>query len=223
MRRLPVVLTALALVSFGAMADERAPADVASLMFENPQWDKAPAGTTLTYRFERKTVNDAGYGPSFKDDIRLYLGESSQAEARDVRVELFSGERRMAAGPFSAVTSNPALILFLEFDLGQLSSNLHANPRYLKNAIRAAMRDKATVEKTDIMVGDTVVPGRIVVISPFVEDPNKGRMNGLDSLTYTFALSDAVPGQIADIHAQAKLPDGSVALDERLSYEPRSN
>lgn len=62
-----------------------------------------------------------------------------------------------------------------------------------------------------------------VRVAPFANDPNKGRMNGLDSLVYTLAVSDEVPGQITELAAKAVLPDGSTASEERLVYDPKSD
>ncbi|MFL5972678.1 MAG: hypothetical protein ACJ750_09860, partial [Gaiellaceae bacterium] len=100
-----------------AMAEDPRPEDPASLLFEAPQWAATRPGATLSYRYTRKSANEA-----------------------------FGRERRRAAGPFEDVSSNPVLMLFLEHHVEQLSRSVHANPRYLKNAIRAALRDKYRIE-----------------------------------------------------------------------------
>ena len=175
-----------------ATAEHPRPEDPASLLFEAPQWAATRPGATLSYRYTRKSANEALYGPSFEDRIRLHIEKGDTEATRTVRVELFGRERRRAAGPFEDVSSNPVLMLFLEHHVEQLSRIVHANPRYLKNGIRAALRDT-----------------------------NKARMNGLEGLVYTLAVSEEVPGQVTELTAKATRPDGVAALEETLVYEAK--
>lgn len=223
-------LLAAALFALGTGAVAQQPAtqtpasrDVATLLFETPQWGQTPSDTDISYRYERMSSNTTLYGASFEDHIRLHVEKGDQAENRTVKVAMFSGEHRQAAGPFADVTTNPVLLVFLEHHVQQLAKLFHANPRYLKNAIRTAWR-----ERPDISDGETTIGGQRfsttrIVVKPFVDDPNKARMNGLEGLTYTVAVSDGVPGRIADIHISAPLSDGTIGLDERLLYEPKKD
>ena len=93
-------------------------------------------------------------------------------------------------------------MLFLEHHLEQLSRSVHANPRYLKNAIRAALRDKYRIEAGESFVDGRPVKTWRVLIAPFIDDPNKARMNGLEGLVYTLAVSEEVPGQVDRAHRQ---------------------
>lgn len=215
-----IIAVLFAFVSAGAVAQDQKLPEAADLLFETPQWSKAEPGATLTYRYTRKTSNEALFGPSFEDRIRLQLDKGGAADQRNVRVELFSGERRRAAGPFEDATTNPVLVLFLEYHLRELAPRLKANPRYIKNAIRAALRDKASVERAQVTVDGRAAPATTVTIRPFVNDPSRSRMNGLDGLTYVFTVADDVPGQIAEITARATLSDGTILLDERLVHDP---
>jgi len=219
--KLSVLTTALLMVCTSAVAQEPGTPDVATLLFETPQWAAAPAGTRLTYRYARKSSSEPLFGPSFEDRIGLRLDKGDGLDDRTVAVELFSGERRRAAGPFESVTSNPVLMLFLEQHVQQLSQLLRANPRYLKNAIRAAWRDRAEIAKTDVVVDGRRLSGTRIVIRPFLDDPNKTRMNGLDTLTYAVTICAGVPGEIVAIDVDAQLGDGVPGLEERLVYGPK--
>jgi hypothetical protein len=53
-----------------AMAEDSRPEDPASLLFEAPQWAATRPGATLSYRYTRKSANEALYGPWFEDRIR---------------------------------------------------------------------------------------------------------------------------------------------------------
>src|SRR5215207_8023286 len=175
-----------------AMAEDSRPEDPASLLFEAPQWAATRPGATLSYRYTRKSANEA-----------------------------FGRERRRAAGPFEDVSSNPVLMLFLEHHVEQLSRSVHANPRYLKNAIRAALRDKYRIEAGESSVDGRPVKTWRVLIAPFIDDPNKARMAGLEGLVYTLAVSEEVPGQVTEVIAKATRPDDVAALEETLVYEAK--
>lgn len=214
-----IVVSALLCGGTAMAEDDPRPEDPASLLFEAPQWAATRPGATLSYRYSRRSANDALYGPSFEDRIRLHIEKGDAEATRTVRVELFGRERRRAAGPFEDVRANPVLMLFLEHHLEQLSRSVHANPRYLKNAIRAALRDKYRIEAGESLVDGRPVKTWRVLIAPFIDDPNKARMNGLEGLAYTLAVSEEVPGQVTELAAKATRPDGVAALEETLVYE----
>jgi hypothetical protein len=209
------------LIPTAVQAQQPLAPDVASLLFETPQWTGTAAPTSLSYRYLRRSSDATLFGPSFEDRIHLKVEPGDQPQTRTVLVEMFSGERRLAAGPFENVTFNPALVLFLENHVQQLSRTLHANPRYLKNAIRKAWREKASIAKADVEIDGRTFVGTQISIQPFIDDPNKARANGLETLTLTVDISESVPGRIAAIVVKALRPDGAPALDESLVYDPK--
>ena len=219
--RLPALAVSALLLAGSALAEAPAP-DAAALLFETPQLKDEAPGRTLAYAYARSAPEDGRFGPSFADTIRLGIDRSdAEAAARTVRMEMFGPGRRRAAGPFEDVTTNPVLTVFLEHHVEQLSKALRANPRYLKNAIRAALRDKAVVERAETNAAGQAVPAWRVSVAPFVAEANKDRMQGLEGLAYTFTVSDGVPGRIAEIAVRAPRPEGAL-LEETLTYVPRT-
>ena len=172
--------------------------DVADLLFGNSQWSSAPAGSTIDYGYAKKT-SAAAFGPSFEDTIKLKLDKGSSDDRRTVEVKMFSGVNAKPAGPFDSVAQNPVLLLVLEENVQELSKLFKGNPRYIKNAIRKAWRDKADITSTSIMVGGKSVPGTRIAIQPFVDDPERDKMMGLETMSYVVEVADSVPGQIASI------------------------
>jgi hypothetical protein len=223
MRRAALLAMTALLYGGIATAEESRPADATDLLFETPQWADARPGDTLAYRYSRKSANEGLFGPSFDDRIRLHVDRGATEDTRTVRVELFGAERRRASGPFEDVSFNPVLMLFLEHHVEHLSRSVQANPRYLKNAIRAALRDGFKLARGEASVGGRPVTTWQVVITPFLNDPNKARMKGLQDLVYTLAVSEQVPGQITELTAKAARPDGVSALEETLVYDPNSD
>ncbi|QEN86339.1 hypothetical protein FZC33_09250 [Labrys sp. KNU-23] len=194
--------------------------DAATLLFEEPQLDKTSANQVLTYAYHRKSADDKLYGASFEDTIRLTLDKGETPQTRTVKVQLFSGSNRRAAGPFENMSGNPVLSLFLEHHIGVLAESYRANPRYFKTAIRVALRDKAEVKPAEIPFEGRTLPGWRVTIQPFSDDPNKARLNGLDTLRYEFLVARDLPGEIARIEVSAP-GKNSPLLDEGISYEAK--
>ena len=128
-----------------AGAPDAAKPDVATLLFGTPQWGNAPSGTKVRYTYD-KVVAMPSLGTSFKDEVLLTLGAGADAQSRTIEMQLFSGANRKAAGPFPSDIQNPVLLVVLEENIQELSKLFKANPRYLKNAIRKAWRDHATIE-----------------------------------------------------------------------------
>ena len=207
----------------GALADP-APTptgkpDVATLLFETPQWSKAPVGTKLTYAYSKKT--DAAYGQSFDDTIMLALDKGDEAQMRTVDVKMFSGAHVKAAGPFASDEQNPVLLLALEANIEDLSKVWDANPRYLKNAIRKAWRDDAKIEGVQLEVSGKTVPGTRITVEPFRASDEKDKMKGLETMIYTIEIADSVPGNIVaiDVHGPAT---GTPTFSETLRYQSES-
>lgn len=191
--------------------------DVATLLFDNSDWAKAPAGTTITYDYSKKTAQ-AAFGPSFDDHIVLKLDKGDKADSREVEVKMFSGANAKPAGPFPSEKQNPVLLLVMEENVQELSKLFKANPRYLKNAIRKAWRDDAKIIDTPVDFEGKQVPGTKITVTPFVNDAEKDKMMGLNGITYTIEISDSVPGEIVaiDIHAPV---DGKPTFSETLHFK----
>lgn len=211
----------------GAAAPARPTA--AELLFDTPQLASTTPGEALVYDYARN-ASDPELGESFEDKISLRVTTPEEARdkalpdaaARDVAVDLFTGPRHRAAGPFFRVTGNPVLTLFLENHVADLSGRLKGNPRYLKNAIRAALRERAQVRPATLTVGGRSYEGWRVTITPFKGDANAARMRGLDGLTYEFDVAPNLPGAIAKIEITADTPAGRL-FQEELSYDPKGS
>lgn len=206
-----------------ASKDGAAP-NAADLLFEQPQMKNTTPGSTLTYDYLRRSgIVKGPYGPPLNDAIKLTVESGKSDESRDIQVQMFSGGYRVPAGPFQDMPGNPVLTLFLENHLKGLASLLEANPRYIKNAIRKGLRERATVTPIQIDFKGRKVEGWRVEMKPFVGDAQSERMRGFETITYTFVTAPDVPGEIVSIEARALKPDGSELLEERLDYDQKNS
>ncbi|WP_407943109.1 hypothetical protein [Methylobacterium oxalidis] len=204
-------------------ANAASPPAAADLLFEHPQMKNTEVGSTLTYDYLRRSgIAKGPFGPPLNDTIKLTLEPGKTADARTIRVQMFSGQNRFPAGPFEDMPGNPVMTLFLEHHLMALAKVLEANPRYIKNAIRKGLRDDATVTPTKVTFQGREVDGWRVEIKPFANDKLADRMRGMANMTYTFVTSPAVPGELVSIEAQSKNAEGGELLEERLSYDQKA-
>jgi hypothetical protein len=201
---------------------DAAPA-AADLLFERPQMRNAAPGATLTYDYLRRSgISKGPFGPPLNDAITLKLEPGKNADERNISVQMFSGQNRFPAGPFEDMPGNPVMTLFLEHHLINLARVLEANPRYLKNAIRKGLRDRATVTPTKVTYNGREVDGWRIEAKPFEGDKLAERMRGMSNMTYIFITSPEVPGELVSIEAQSKNPEGGELLEERLSYDQKA-
>lgn len=189
------------------------PPSAADILFERPQLQALKPGDSLDYSYSFRSADPNLFGPAFDDRIGLRIDPGDAPDKKTVAVEMFSNERRLAAGPFEDMTGNPLLTLMLEENLQRLAQIFQANPRYIKTAIRLALRNAvATLDQT------ADAPGWRVEVAPFRNDPNKARMHGLDALTYLFRVSPDAPGEITEIDISARDAKGDVLFEETTRY-----
>lgn len=203
-----------------AAAGETKAPDPTDLLFAETQLRNVPVGSTITYDYMRRSGIEKGpYGPPLNDEIKLTMEPGKDDDTRTVRVRMFSGGHAVPAGPFRDYPGNPILVLFLENHLKGLAPLLEANPRYIKNAIRKGLRENATISPTTVAFKGKSVEGWRVVTRPFEGDPQTAKMRGFETMTYTFVVSPAVPGEIVSIEAQAKNAEGGELLEEKIDYD----
>lgn len=217
--RRAVLIPALRLAAFSAVssAASLAPAiadarpSAAAILFERPNLQKLKTGDVVTYDYRFSTGDPSLFGPAFADKVKMTVVGDKAGDQRSLDVELFSGDRRRAAGPFDDVASNPILILMLEEHLQRLAALFQANPRYMKTAIRLALRNA-------VATPDAATGGWIVEVAPFKDDPHKARMHGLDALVYRFSAAPDTPGEIVAIDISARDDKSMILFEEATRY-----
>jgi len=205
---------ACALFVGAATGAQEPPPSAADILFERPQLQALKAGDSLDYSYSFKSADPKLFGPAFDDRIGLRVEPGDGPDKKKVAVEMFSAERRRAAGPFEDMSGNPLLSLMLEENLQRLAGIFQANPRYMKTAIRMALRNAKAIP--DVSADNA--PGWRVEVAPFKDDPHKARMHGLDALTYRFRVSAAAPGEITEIDISAKNDKGDLLFEETTRY-----
>lgn len=213
------MIAALAVVAVPliALADPAKPTAVDAL-FETKHLSNCDMGQDLAYRFQRTVSRPELLGQPFSDDIHLAVKAVNADGSRNLVMSVFTGERAREPLPVPDMTGNPLLVLFLDRAVNNYHSLAGGAHPYIKQQLRAALRDKAKVEPVKLdYAGKTVDAFRISVV-PFLGDPNAAKMSGYEGSEFTFVVSSAVPGQFAMLVSryESGLKD-SPRLDERIT------
>ena len=136
-------------------------------------------------------------GQPFSDDIHLAVKAVNADGSRNLVMSVFTGERARDPLPVPDMTGNPLLVLFLDRAVNNYHSLAGGAQPYIKQQIRAALRDKAKVEPVKLDYQGKTVDALRVSVVPFIGDPNAAKMSGYEGSEFTFVVSNDVPGQLA--------------------------
>lgn len=150
---------------------------------------------TLTYDFTRD-------GPSgFSDTVAVHVRRVNPNGTKDLTFDYLTGPRRVQFPELDGFRGNPLLMHTLERDTLAMKDALGVSSNYFRNKIREAFVTATVSDGTFTLDGKTV-PARVVVLRPFKDDSRLQRLASVQAKTYTFVLSDAVPGTVAEIRIE---------------------
>lgn len=214
------VLTGALIVALSAAPLLAAPEvpKATDVLFESKHLSNLNKGDEVSYRFQRTVSDEKLLGMPFSDDIKLAVVQAvPENGSRDVTVQVFTGER--ARDPVSETqrTGNPLLVFYLDRAVSNFSLIAGGNRPYLKNKFAMALKD-AKVEPVKIAYNGTQVEGYRVTVTPYAGDPNAAKMQGYEGSQFTLLVSEAVPGQLAEMMASysSTIP-GAPRLEERIT------
>jgi hypothetical protein len=184
------------LLSVAAMAG--APSAV-ELLFERKHLVALEGGSEITYRFERATSDPKMLGEPFSDTIRLTITAVAPTGTREVALHIFTGDRARGVHNVPDLTGNPVLVLFLDRAVANMSRLAGGSRPYLKDRMRAGLRDKALLEPITITYAGKTLDAFRITVTPFVGDANAAKMLGYDGAKLTLVVSEAVPGLFVEL------------------------
>jgi len=188
---LALVLFVALLLAMGAgpaLAQPVSPAEV--LLFETDHLARTRAPAALVYDF-RKVSN---IEPGFTDTVELDLTrENGHMHAR---LRFLSGARKRELPDIDDAHGNPVLLGFLENDIAEMKRLTGGSATYFRKRIRLALANTGQLGKQPFSFQGKTHEGQVVRIQPYLDDPLHARFEAYVHKTYTFILSDAVPGGI---------------------------
>lgn len=201
--------------SQAAPAEDTRPLSPAQIaLFETPHLQNVSQTGTLDYEF----VRDGTAG--FSDTVSVHVRRINANGTKDLTFDYLTGSRNVRFQELSGFRGNPVLMHTLDRDTTVMKEALGVSSNYFRNKIRESFVSATVTDATYVYNGKPV-PARIVVVRPFEGDPRLQRMASVQAKTYTFVLSDEVPGTVAEIRIEmpADGPMQASAFAERLTFK----
>jgi hypothetical protein len=186
-----VLGTLAVLGSCAAQAQEISSAE--TLLFETDHLAGLKAPATLVYDF-RKVSN---VEPGFTDKVRLELARVNGKPS--ATLNFLSGEHKQEIPALEEAHGNPVLLGFLERDIAEMKRLTGGSSNYFRKRIRMALAQDAQVSMRSITYHGKAVQAHVVRIQPYLHDPMHERFENYLRKTYTFVLSEQVPGGVYEL------------------------
>lgn len=201
--RLPCAGVALAvLLGFGAGTAAAQPVSPAeTLMFETDHLARLNAPATLVYSFRK----ESNVEPGFKDEVRLDLAKVNGKLS--ATLHFLTGEHKQEIPALEEAHGNPVLLGFLEHDIAEMKRLTGGSTSYFRKRIRMALAEGAQVTLQPITYQGKTVQAQAVRIQPYLNDPMHARFEKYLRKTYTFVLSEQVPGGLYQLQSSLGKPE----------------
>jgi hypothetical protein len=192
----------------------------AAILFDTPHISSVAPGTALVYKFERKPSNPKVLGDGFSDDITLTVESEGKPGKKNVRLQIYSGDRARDPQEITDMDGNPLLLVYLDGAVAHFRMLAGGDPAYLKGMFKERIADSAKVTPVKIDYKGQSIDGYRVSITPYANDPAKSKMNGFEGSTFTIALSDKIPGYFAKMVSEYTNTDkNSPTLEETTTLD----
>jgi hypothetical protein len=195
---------AAALALFIAAPGSLAAADtpkVTDIIFEVQHIAALEKGAELVYHFERKPSDTATMGEAFKDDIKLKIVDAVADGKKNIELQIYSGEHARDLQKIDGLSINPVFVVGIDAAVASFRIIGGGDRSYLKNAFSKALQETAKVEPVKVDYKGSQVDGFKITVVPYTNDPSKAKMRGFEGSTFTFVVSDKVPGHFAKMIA----------------------
>jgi hypothetical protein len=172
-----------------------------TLLFETDHLARLNAPATLVYSFRK----DSNVEPGFSDKVRLDLARVNGKLS--ATLHFLSGEHKQDIPVLEEAHGNPVLLGFLEHDIAEMKRLTGGSTSYFRKRIRMALAEEAQVTRQPITYQGKTVQAQAVRIQPYLNDPMHARFEKYLHKTYTFVLSDQVPGGVYQLRTSIGKPE----------------
>jgi hypothetical protein len=193
-RRAGIRFAVLAALSVGsALAQPISPAE--TLLFETDHLARTKVPATLVYEFRHLSNVE----PAFTDSVELEVSRSKNKGQMHAALRFLTGARKHTLPEVDDAHGNPVLLGFLEHDIAEMRRLTGGSVTYFRKSIRMALANSSQVTPQRITYQGKTLDGKAVRIQPYLNDRLRARFENYARKTYTFVLSDDVPGGIYQV------------------------
>lgn len=184
------------------------------LIFNQPHLAALKPPQQLRYSFREQ----AGAGAPVDDAVTLSLTRSAGGHCCAASARYLSGPRALALPDLPEASANPVLLYFLEQQIRQLQQATGGQSAHFRRRIRLALAANPAVESVKWPWNGAEVAASRVTVSPYADDPQRHRFEARARTSYTFILSEQVPGMVLELAAD--LADGDKTTRQTLTLLP---
>ncbi len=166
------------------------------LLFMTRQLDNVALPGTLRYAFRQTGSAEA----AFDDKVRLDVSALDKGkQCCKASGEFLSGSRKLELPPIDGAEGNPVVLYFLENDIRTMQRLTKGSQTYFRKRIRMALFNSAEVRKVQVAYKGKDIEAQEILISPYLDDPNRAKFEQYLGKQYRFILAPAVPGGVYGI------------------------
>jgi len=163
-----------------------------------------PGPTTLEYTYTKRGSLE---GP-VDDTARVIVARPSTGGSQSVKVEYLSETRKLELSDIDAANANPVILFFLEREVREMHRLTGGSINYYRKRIRMALAEGGQVEAVTLDIGPRRIAATEIHIAPYRDDPARSRYEKFAEKTYTFTLSDDVPGKVLELRSELSAAPG---------------
>ncbi|HEV8312999.1 MAG TPA: hypothetical protein VGQ23_08035 [Burkholderiaceae bacterium] len=174
------------------------------------------APTTLHYAF----VKTGTLEPGRRDELSVMLRPGGDGRCC-VASGGFAGEQEAPLPQIEDAKANPVVLHFLERDVREMRRLTGGQPNYFRKRLRLSLADAATLKDTMVRYRGQMLPAVELRVTPYADDPMRGRYERFAAKQYVFVLADGVPGGVVELRSSVPGPtaDGAPLLQETLTLQ----
>lgn len=158
---------------------------------------------TLAYRFRKH----GSLEEDFEDRVTLRLSPTASGACCNGEADFLSDARRLRLPAVEDARANPVILYFLEHDVRDMNRLTKGQQNHFRKRIRMAIYQGARVEQRALEYLGRPISAQQVVISPYEDDPNRGRFEQYADKQYVFWLSNEVPGGVFGVASRMNARD----------------
>jgi hypothetical protein len=175
-----------------------------TLLFETDHLAHLKVPASLVYAFSKVSNVE----PAFSDKVQLDLANNKGKPSASLH--FLSGQRKRDIPAVDDPRGNPVLLGFLERDIAEMRRLTGGSANYFRKRIRLALAEAAQVTLQPIMYGGKTMQGQAVRIQPYLDDPLHARFERYVRKTYTFIVSEQIPGGVYQLRTSLGSPSANM-------------
>jgi hypothetical protein len=209
-------MATVALLLWPVLAAGEAPiSEAEQRLFLDAHLANLEGAATLRYRYAKTGTLEDG----FEDQVRVTLRPADAGPGKHVHVEYLTGARTLPLPDIESALGNPVILSFLERDVREMQRVTGGQASYFRKRVRLALANQAQVIPMRLELSGHDIEAVLIVVQPYAQDPMRARFPRYVHKTYSFKLSQAVPGMVYELHTLTPDPTGAAALiEERLTF-----